>query len=144
MAARAPKTSDSNNSFAWTETKTTRAGVGGDCTSGSKPGRKPVAGRIACSTISSQSAKIFKSSANLQKLAYRNLPTACSRARLSKAFPSHDRQGVECANFCNLALAVHYCTSDARISGISKTARFWIDRKSTRLNSSHLVISYAV
>src|ERR1039457_5683142 len=30
-----------------------------------------------------------------------SFPTARSRARLGKAVPSHDRQGVECANFCN-------------------------------------------
>ena len=40
--------------------------------------------------------------------------------RLSKAFPSHDRQGVECANFYNLVLA---WPPAARVSSLAIRAR---------------------
>src|SRR2546430_6591062 len=37
-----------------------------------------------------------------------------------------------------------FCTSEAEATGRSAISSSWVDRKSTRLNSSHSQISYAV
>src|SRR2546426_2790496 len=52
------------------------------------------------------------------------------------------------SGFCSSALTKsHRCTSPIATSSRATSVRTWLlklDRKSTRLNSSHLVISYAV
>src|SRR3989454_7624892 len=69
-------------------------------------------------------------------------------ARTKKNGKFRDRRGqtlfIDARKLGHLIDRVHRELSDKEVSRIAATYHAWRDRKSTRLNSSHLVISYAV
>src|SRR5437879_9627167 len=72
------------------------------------------------------------------------VPVALFRQQLPSASPIRRRSPVQQSHSRHGAFASDELWSDARLQRYCLRDRLWIDRKSTRLNSSHRCISYAV